>query len=616
MARSNLAEDFSPEAKLAALAGGRKFGTVSETPPPTIGIPALRADDLHLGNTAANIPIGLSLPKLIAGRLLIQGNSGAGKSMLLRRLFEQAFGRVQQLLIDLDGEFSTLAEHFDVAVLSSADVLRIGAHAFALHLREHRYSAILDLSDATADERMKLMADLATGLIDAQEEHWHPLLVLVDEAQVVAPRQDLGDVDPALRKQTVAALADMMGRGRKRGIAGIIATQRLGETSIAISSKATNIICGRTIFDRDLERASGILGFTIGQGRALRSLVDGEFICLGPAICGPKRVRFRTAAVKSRHKGSAPELIAPPKVTAAATGALLKGLPSATTNLDGDAATGDTHRRGSGRRGRDWAQAEDAIIRAGYERGAAIRDIGAELAAIGLSTSTSNISSRAHSLGLISASAAIEWRDREDEIVRDAYAREVRIMDISTLLAAEGFRRSRQSIQMRAIALGITRDRVNYWKPDEEAIALAGINSGKSTREIIADLAEAGFSRGITGITKLAQRHNITRGQNLPWSAEEETTLRTMYADKKPVQAIADALGKSRAAVATMASKLGLKQRQAWADEEKEKLRRLHTEGYKLVDCVAELPGRTYATVARMSNLMRLDFTPNRNRAA
>ena len=598
------AADFSAEEKLASLMGGRSFsGNV--VPMASAAVPTLRADDVHLGDTVANIPIGIGLAALLKGRLLIQGNSGAGKSMLLRRLFEQAFGHVQQLLIDSDGEFSTLAEHFDVAVLGVADVLRVGARTFALHLREHRYSAILDFSDATGEQRFDIVAELAGGLIDAPEHHWHPLLVLVDEAQTFAPRYDTGDVEPVTRKRTITALADMMGRGRKRGIAGIIATQRLAETATPVVSKATNIIAGRTIFDRDLERTAALLGFTVGQGRPLRTLANGEFLCLGPAIAGSKRVRFRTGPVKSRHKGETPDVVAPPAISAARAGELLRTLPAASEVSPLPKPDGG-HLLGSGRRGRDWRREEDEIIRTGYAVGEPIAHIGARLAAIGFSTSTIYISMRAHALGLISAKAAVAWSAREDQILRDAYIGEVRIIDIKSLLAAEGFHRGRVAIQMRAINLGITRDRVNYWTEAEKQIAIAGLTEGKPYREILQDLRDVGFHRGNTALFKFAQRHNFNRGADL-WTAEEIELLRRRYGEKVNCNDIAEELGKTVSAVRGKASVLRLKQRFAWSDKECKILVDACEKGKTLVSA-AQMIGRPYVNVARMAVTLKLSF--------
>ncbi|HYF54968.1 MAG TPA: DUF87 domain-containing protein, partial [Salinarimonas sp.] len=54
----------------------------------------------------------IDLEELLATRLLVQGNSGSGKSHLLRRLLEQSAPHVQQAVIDPEGDFVTLAERF------------------------------------------------------------------------------------------------------------------------------------------------------------------------------------------------------------------------------------------------------------------------------------------------------------------------------------------------------------------------------------------------------------------------------------------------------------------------------------------------------------------------
>ncbi|MER8762866.1 DUF87 domain-containing protein [Mesorhizobium sp. M0968] len=560
--------------------------------------------DIHIGATSKGEPVGIDLAKLIDGRLLIQGNSGAGKSMLLRRLFEKAFGRVQQLLIDPDGEFSTLKEHFDVAVLTAADISRIGGEVFAHHLREHRYSAVLDLSDATSEDRLDIVADLAEGLLTAAEQFWHPLLVQVDEAQTLAPHYDTGDVTADTRKRSTAMLADLMGRGRKRGIAGVIATQRIAETAKAVVSKATNVVVGRTIFDRDLERAGALLGFTLGHSRALRTLADGEFLAIGPAIAGPRRIRFKAGAVLSRHKGRAPEIVAPPSISAADAAALLLKVPDAARQVDLD-------RRTPGKRGRGWDAGEDQIIKVGYADKLPVRQVADRLEAAGFRRrSVGGISMRAHDLGLVSAVFKADWCEEEDQILVDAYAREVKIIDITKLLADAGYDRGRVSVQMRAIALGITRDRVNYWTEPEKAIAIAGLQAGKPYREILQDLRDAGFERGHTAIFKFAAKNNFNRAPD-PWTHEDIEKLRELYAAKKPVKEIAAALGKPIASVRTRASNLGLKQRTAWTAEEYQLLQAASGRGDSLIDTAASI-GRPYVNVARQAAVLKLSFKPNR----
>ena len=54
---------------------------------------------------ASGRPAALDLEELLATRLLVQGNSGSGKSHLLRRLLEQSAPHVQQVVIDPEGDF-------------------------------------------------------------------------------------------------------------------------------------------------------------------------------------------------------------------------------------------------------------------------------------------------------------------------------------------------------------------------------------------------------------------------------------------------------------------------------------------------------------------------------
>lgn len=603
---------MSVAARVDPLLQALQRGTGSSSPGPAAVMPIklpreINDGEILLGHSGNRDAIGLGLGKLIAGRLLIQGNSGAGKSSLLRLTFEQSFGKIQQLLIDRDGEFSTLAEVIDVAIFTTADILRIGGRAFALHLREHRYSAVVDLSDATSEDAVATVADIATGLIEAPDSLWHPLLVMVDEAQTLVPRGDPGDVEPKTRKRCIRALSDLMGRGRKRGLTGVIATSRLAETSTPVVSKATNVIVGRTVFDRDLERSGSLLGFTIGQSRPLRTLADGEFIGIGPAL-GPGRVRFRAAAAQSRHKGKAPEMVAPPSISAAAAAELLHKVEPPAPASPAYQMPAKTEHGGTGRY---WSEDEDRIIRDGYTNSVKLSEISRQLAEAGYrQRSAGAISTRALALGCKSTHPAARsgWTTREDEILIAAYAdKDIKIMDIVGMLAAAGFDRGRVSVQMRAISLGITRDRVNYYTEEETAIAKAGLEAGKNNREIIADLREAGYHRGVTSISKFAQKHGYNRSVE-PWTPEQIDELVRLYGERRPPKEIAELLGKPLQSVRSRASNMNLKQRTLWSDEEYERLQKLWHDGKTLSEAV-ELMGRPYPNVARIALTLGLNFS-------
>ena len=78
----------------------------------------------NAGSTAALSAGGknamLDLEELLATRLLVQGNSGSGKSHLLRRLLEQSAQWVQQCIVDPEGDFITLADVYGHVVVDAA----------------------------------------------------------------------------------------------------------------------------------------------------------------------------------------------------------------------------------------------------------------------------------------------------------------------------------------------------------------------------------------------------------------------------------------------------------------------------------------------------------------
>src|SRR5246127_5561849 len=95
---------------------------------------------IGLGHTTAGAPATLDLEELLATRLLVQGNSGSGKSHLLRRLLEQSAPWVQQTIIDPEGDFVTLAERFGHLVIDAEIHTAQALQAAGERARIHRVS--------------------------------------------------------------------------------------------------------------------------------------------------------------------------------------------------------------------------------------------------------------------------------------------------------------------------------------------------------------------------------------------------------------------------------------------------------------------------------------------
>ena len=98
-------------------------------------------------------------------------------------------------------------------------------------------------------------------------------------------------------------------RGRKRGIAPVIATQRLAKLSSSVISELQNFLVGLNVFDRDIARAADLLGFSAKDADQLRKLAPGEFFAMGPAM-SPLPVLARMEETITQHLGATPKLTA------------------------------------------------------------------------------------------------------------------------------------------------------------------------------------------------------------------------------------------------------------------------------------------------------------------
>lgn len=312
------------EAAFAAGMANRSFGAsgrkatvtpIAPAPKPatTPSVP-LGPEQIHFGQIDGGVPLGMSLPKLVDGRLLVQGVSGAGKSWLLRRLLEQTQGRIPQIVVDPEGEFGSLAETLGLLKIE-CDKLDGGALAtMARRAREHSISLVLDLSELDREGQMKALAPFVYALIEAPREHWSPMLVAIDEAHLFAPFGGDRAAATSIRKAAIGAVTDLMSRGRKRGLTGILATQRLARLAKSVASEVHNFLVGMNTLDLDIRRAAETIGWDARRaGDRLPLLEPGQFVAVGPAF-SRQPAQAKIGPCRSRHIGAAPALKPPARL--------------------------------------------------------------------------------------------------------------------------------------------------------------------------------------------------------------------------------------------------------------------------------------------------------------
>ncbi|CAN5427910.1 hypothetical protein BH10PSE15_BH10PSE15_11450 [soil metagenome] len=266
-----------------------------------------------MGTDANGGAVTIDLEELLATRLLVQGNSGSGKSYLLRRLLEGSAREVQQIIIDPEGDFVTLSGPYGHVTIEAVDYSIPEIIRFAGRAREHRSSVVLSLEGLEMEGQMRCAAAFLMGLFDAPREHWYPALVVIDEAQIFAPAAG-AEVTEEVRRASLSAMANLMSRGRKRGLAGIIATQRLAKLSKNVAAEASNFLMGRTFLDIDMARAADLLGMERRQAEQIRDLPRGTFLGLGPAIAR-RPIMVRIGQVLTSARSGSPILTPLPQAS-------------------------------------------------------------------------------------------------------------------------------------------------------------------------------------------------------------------------------------------------------------------------------------------------------------
>lgn len=229
-----------------------------------------------------NIGTEIDLEDLLQSRMLIQANSGGGKSVTARVIMEESFGKVPFITFDRDGEYYTLKEALpDVVVIGgSFPDLPIDLASAALLPKEivsARLSVVIDLSDLKSGQKQQYVKDFLEALMDLPQEYWTGYLVFIEEAHFFCGEQDKNPAGSAVR--------ELMSGGRKKGYCGILITQRISKLHKDAAAECNNKFVGRTNLDIDMDRAAKELGFSSPKDRVkLRDLAPGRFWAYGTSI--------------------------------------------------------------------------------------------------------------------------------------------------------------------------------------------------------------------------------------------------------------------------------------------------------------------------------------------
>lgn len=255
--------------------------------------------------------LSIDAARLVEGRCLIQGASGSGKSYLVRVLVEQTIpAGLQTIILDPEGEFSTLRERCNVLIAGrEGDVpteLR-SAKLLARRIAETGVSTVVDMSALKLDERRQFVAIFCDTLDALPKKLERPRVVVLDEAHKFCPESGKG------KAASTEAVITLMSQGRKRGLCGVLVTQRLSKLKKDAAAEAANVFIGKTS-PIDLHSAQDMLGVLREDRESLRSLGPGQFYATGPAISSSDVTVFQARTAKTTHPspGSRYKMETPP----------------------------------------------------------------------------------------------------------------------------------------------------------------------------------------------------------------------------------------------------------------------------------------------------------------
>jgi hypothetical protein len=267
-------------------------------------------------DSATQAPISIDLETLLRSKLLVQASSGGGKSRTLRRLAEQAFGKVPVIVIDPEGEFASLREKFGFLLVGKDGDVPISvetAPLLAERLLRTGISVVIDLFEVKAGERHAWVRAFLDALMEARRELWRDYLILIDEAEGFAPESGEGE------STAKAAVLDVAQRGRKRGYALVLATLRVSRLDKSVLAEMQNALVGLVTMDVDLDRASNAMGIKRGKPRdefqaGLSKLPPGRFFargrCFVPACDTPTLLHVE--GVTTTHPEPGARKVQPP----------------------------------------------------------------------------------------------------------------------------------------------------------------------------------------------------------------------------------------------------------------------------------------------------------------
>ncbi len=255
--------------------------------------------------------LGVDSQSLIGTSAAVLGITGSGKSntaaVLVEELLTNGF---PMTIVDIEGEYWGLKEKFEILVAGRgehADIAVTVEHAAALAelSARRRVPVVLDMSEYAQDELFAFLLPYFNKLWDVTTELRQPYQVVIEEAHEFVPQ---GARTPLKDILTRIAL-----RGRKRGLATVLISQRSPKVDKDLLTQAQMLFLHRVVHPVDLRVYEDLIPLPARQvDEIVGNLQSGQAIVLykHQPITATIRLRhtFHAGATPTVNTAQAPEL--------------------------------------------------------------------------------------------------------------------------------------------------------------------------------------------------------------------------------------------------------------------------------------------------------------------
>jgi hypothetical protein len=259
---------------------------------------------MNLAKNNQGEEIKIDEKRLMTERTFICSMTRYGKSYCLRKIAEQLFGKTGIIIIDPEGEYSSLREKFPFLIVGQDIPLNPDTAEFIAEttLKEN-LSIIIDSSSADTIDEQEFVQRFLDRFMDLELKKKKSYLVMVEEADEFAPEKGV------YKSKSLRSLINLAKKGAKRGMGLILASQRPAMISKTVLSQCVNQIIGHTEWSGDLKVLQQYLRIESDTISKISEFEAGEFYLKGNFVESPQIAKINP--VETAHLGGTP-IVTPP----------------------------------------------------------------------------------------------------------------------------------------------------------------------------------------------------------------------------------------------------------------------------------------------------------------